>query len=190
MFTKEGEKVPGFPSSVVPTLEEKVVIEHRPPPERTAHDDQTENSDSMKHNGSVTATEVASEEGRVDGELYGAPANADPLRDDQPPKARHVKRDADEEEDKAPSARATLRKNLMARMGSKTGKGPWSLPTPTPLVDPQGFEDPISDKFWKDVWVACAAHNVRICFFTSLYAELTILRSDGDFPEGLPRNSG
>lgn len=38
--------------------------------------------------------------------------------------------------------------------------GNWSLPTPTPKINPQGFEDPISDSFWKKVWLACAAHNV------------------------------
>ncbi|EMD31689.1 hypothetical protein CERSUDRAFT_59668, partial [Gelatoporia subvermispora B] len=37
---------------------------------------------------------------------------------------------------------------------------PWTLPTPTPKVDPDGFEDPICDRFWKDVWLACAVHNI------------------------------
>ena len=30
MWTRDGEKEPGFPSSVVPTLEEKIIMEHRP----------------------------------------------------------------------------------------------------------------------------------------------------------------
>ena len=64
--------------------------------------------------------------------------------------------DADEEEEKAPGTRAILRKHLTAKLGNKQ----WQLPTPTPHVDPYGFEDPISDAFWKDVWVACAVHNV------------------------------
>jgi phospholipase D1/2 len=37
----------------------------------------------------------------------------------------------------------------------------WKLPPP-PDVDPCGFEDPISDKFWRNVWVACAMHNVSL----------------------------
>ena len=43
-------------------------------------------------------------------------------------------------------------------MGSKT----WTLPTPRPKVDPDGFEDPVCDEFWKGVWLASAAHNVSL----------------------------
>jgi phospholipase D1/2 len=31
-----------------------------------------------------------------------------------------------------------------------------------PKVGPQDFEDPISDDFWKDIWVASAIHNTEI----------------------------
>ena len=93
------------------------------------------------------------------GELYGAPADAsiDASHDDQPPHARASKTDADEEEEKAPGARSTLRKHLAAKLGNKQ----WQLPTRTPHVDPYGFEDPICDAFWKDVWLASAVHNVN-----------------------------
>lgn len=99
----------------------------------------------------------------ADGDLYGAPADAskDAKTDDEPPHARASVSDADESEKAAPAARVILRKNLNASIGSKA----WTLPTPTPKVDPQGFEDPISDEFWKNVWVACAVHNVRIFAF-------------------------
>ena len=38
----------------------------------------------------------------------------------------------------------------------------WALPTPTPVVDLEGFEDPVCDGFWKNMWVACAVHNVSV----------------------------
>lgn len=36
------------------------------------------------------------------------------------------------------------------------------MPTPTPIVDPESFIDPLSDEFWKDQWVAVAVHNTEI----------------------------
>ncbi|OBZ68758.1 hypothetical protein A0H81_11090 [Grifola frondosa] len=56
-----------------------------------------------------------------------ADAPSDPQHDDQPPHARPGKNDADEEEEKAPGARAILRKHI-----SKPSPKPWTLPTPTP----------------------------------------------------------
>ena len=38
------------------------------------------------------------------------------------------------------------------------GKNPTQISVPH--VHPDDFEDPISDEFWEDVWVACAEHNV------------------------------
>jgi phospholipase D1/2 len=38
------------------------------------------------------------------------------------------------------------------------GKEPDSIPAP--YIHPDCFEDPISDEFWEDIWVACAEHNV------------------------------
>lgn len=159
-FTKEGEKVPGFASSVVPTMEEKMVEEHRPPRERMAHPD--ENGDATHQNGDAQSAEEA----RADGELYGAPANGDVQHDRRPPRQSDaksdIKKDLSEEEEKAPDARSTLRKNLTVKLGTtKSGKaGQWTMPTPTPHVDPYGFEDPLCDEFWKDMWVSCAVHNV------------------------------
>ncbi|KAF8120583.1 phospholipase D [Boletus edulis] len=40
------------------------------------------------------------------------------------------------------------------------GKQPGA--TPAPHIDPDCFEDPISDEFWEDVWVMCAEHNTEI----------------------------
>ncbi|KAI0324905.1 phospholipase D [Cubamyces sp. BRFM 1775] len=190
MYTREGGKEPGFPSAVVPTLEEKIVAEgrplHRHAPASPIQESSEEKEDECEGNGTahvqngdaadagssqVANGSAATQNGNAraasppqarleTGELYGAPADAsvDPTRDDQPPHARSSKNDADEEEAQAPGARATLRKHLAAKLGNKQ----WQLPTPAPQVDPHGFEDPISDAFWKDVWVASAVHNTEI----------------------------
>lgn len=36
------------------------------------------------------------------------------------------------------------------------------MPTPTPIIDPESFVDPLSDEFWKDQWIAVAVHNTEI----------------------------
>ncbi|KAI0826732.1 phospholipase D [Trametes gibbosa] len=182
MDTRDGKKVSGFASSVVPTLEEKVIAEQRPLRERSTASaihrelevqngldevhERAHNGDASKENGDATVSNGKTHtpeppQARLEtGELYGAPANAssDPTHDDRPPHANGSKTDADEEESKAPGARATLRKHLAAKLGNKT----WQLPTPAPVVDPYGFEDPICDEFWKAVWIASAVHNTEI----------------------------
>ncbi|KAH9925437.1 phospholipase D [Epithele typhae] len=206
MYERDGEKVPGFASSVVPTLEEKTIHERRPKqrvsgtPIEEALDEEDHTDSPEKIDGDVTPRPPTSQlegsngvadpgvkskdflpsngaNGHVEqngsakryephqarletGELYGAPADAsvDPQHDDQPPHARSGKVDADEGEERAPGTRSTLRKHLTAKLGNKQ----WQLPTPTPVVDPNGFEDPVCDAFWKDVWVACAVHNTEI----------------------------
>lgn len=95
-------------------------------------------------------------------EPFGAPANAH--EDDQAPptKGRNPVSDEDDEhqtshkEEMAVKARKTLRKHL----GAKVGMSPWSMPTPTPKINPNRFHDPLDDTFWKDMWVAVAVHNV------------------------------
>jgi phospholipase D1/2 len=204
MELRDHEKVHGFPSSIVPTMEEKVVtdaLDSIPEDGGSCEEGDTdklqngnaqvsrENSASVKSesqdvkpngdtqeleakgghsdvktSGSTTSlknhsTSSTNVEARVDtGELYGAPANAsrNPKTDDQPPHAASGKNDATETEEKAVHARAEIRKHLSTKSNPKV----WTLPTPTPKVDPHGFEDPISDDFWKRVWMACAVHNV------------------------------
>ncbi|KAG8214440.1 phospholipase D [Butyriboletus roseoflavus] len=41
-------------------------------------------------------------------------------------------------------------------------KAKQSVPISVPHVQPDDFEDPISDEFWDRVWVACAKHNTEI----------------------------
>ncbi|KAL1715411.1 hypothetical protein EV715DRAFT_256257 [Schizophyllum commune] len=212
-YTRDGEKVPGFTSSVVPTQEEKVVmgrlseanadLEGEKGSEgqgngklRGDHDGEGSgqatpmqdggqstpmqnggttpkgespkanghaNGDASKANGGETPKVNGSDTNNADlraedDTLFGAPADA--LRaDDGPPATRPGVNDADADEKAAPAARDTIRRHMAAKnMGSKT----WTLPTPRPKVDPEGFEDPVCDEFWKGVWLASAAHNTEI----------------------------
>ena len=158
MYTRSGEKVAGFASAIVPTLEEQIIHEHRPPKEQANGKpllDKVDESAELKKKDNEES--VVHDESR---ELFGAPADAsrNPQTDDEPPHERSKKVDASEEEDAAVRTRSLLRKHLSAGMGSKV----WTLPTPAPNVDKNGFEDPVADSFWKNVWVACAVHNVCI----------------------------
>lgn len=213
MESRDHEKVHGFPSSIVPTMEENTVmdtLDSIPEGSISSEEGKGEKGDSdktpkpqngdarepqegrnsvessnqdVKANGDRQVLETGWDHGEVkiprvaksfskdhskssallearveNGELYGAPADAsrDSKTDDQPPHAVSGKNDATEKEEKAVPARAEVRKHLSTKFNPKT----WTLPTPTPKVDPYGFEDPISDEFWKRVWVACAVHNV------------------------------
>lgn len=167
MVGRDGKEREGFAGSMVPTLEEQTVAEHRPPSsqaEGPALGDVLEEKGSPESEGThpyqskTTTGDNEPQASTADGELFGAPADAskDANTDDQPPHARSGDNDADEEEQAAPAARATLRKHLAGKIGSKM----WTLPVPKPHVDPRGFEDPVSDAFWKNVWVASAVHNV------------------------------
>ncbi|GJE88360.1 phospholipase D1 [Phanerochaete sordida] len=199
-FTREGEKEHGFTSSVVPTLEEKLITEQLQNDEAAKKTEQNgagdANSKPGKHTHKVSFSSTVSQgsvsqngdakpagngeakrrkgpgangalqldlqnghaEAHADNELYGAPANSDPKRDDSVPGTRADGTDTEEEE-KAPSARSTIRKHLSAKLSASKQ---WTLPTPAPHVDPHGFEDPISDVFWKKTWLASAVHNTEI----------------------------
>ncbi|GJJ14636.1 hypothetical protein Clacol_008902 [Clathrus columnatus] len=170
-YDREGNKQPNFATSLVPTIEEKTVAEHRPP-ESQAHGkpildqiDEEHRKAAPGSNGTDTKATDDQEppEARVhDGsqELYGAPADAsrNAQTDDQPPHARQGKDDSDEQEKAAVQSRAILRRHLSARIGAK----PWAVPVPAPKIDPHGFEDPICDDFFKNVWLAAAVHNTEV----------------------------
>lgn len=167
-YNSRGEKKPGFASAVVPTLEEKMVSERLPPKDQvigTPLEEKMPPNGNAQHLAEQTdpshSVSSPESEGRTpDGELYGAPADASrsPYLDDQPPHARSSNSDADEEDNTATEARATLRKHL----GSKLGGSKWTLPIPRPKFGAEDFEDPISDRFWKNIWVASAVHNTEI----------------------------
>ncbi|KAM0748139.1 phospholipase D, partial [Meredithblackwellia eburnea MCA 4105] len=50
---------------------------------------------------------------------------------------------------------SSLRRNLKERASA------YNIPIPVPMVDPHGFSDPLTDKFYKDVWMAVAARNTQ-----------------------------
>ncbi|PFH53919.1 hypothetical protein AMATHDRAFT_72945 [Amanita thiersii Skay4041] len=53
-------------------------------------------------------------------------------------------------------------RTLLRRDASKIWSKSWFAQMRRPAVDPQGFEDPVTDNFWKDVWVASAVYNTEI----------------------------
>ncbi|KAI6044835.1 phospholipase D [Pisolithus marmoratus] len=154
-FTRDGRKVPGFTSAVVPTLEEQTITEGRPPAMQADSSPLREKRD--QHG---MGDDEPPEAHTTDGQAYAAPANAskNALTDDAVPCMHSGAEDASEEEQNAPRGRSILRKHLAGKLGNKT----WTLPAPAPRIDPDDFEDPIHDKFWKNVWVACAVHNTEI----------------------------
>jgi len=148
-YTREGEQVPGFASSMVPTMEEKIVALENPV-DKPATSEAEELEEGQKNTGFTT-----------DGEKFGAPADASksPQTDDEPPHARSGIDDSNEEEKAAPAARNLIRKTVGNTI--KHQKGEWTLPTPRPKVDANKFSDPIIESFWRDTWMASAVHNVR-----------------------------
>jgi phospholipase D1/2 len=173
-YDREGNKQPNLASSLVPTLEEKTLMEDRPQSQANGKpilDAIADDTATSKQNGSARHDKGEMQAGDIEGEpvevrvhdgsseLYGAPADAsnDAQTDNQPLHARQGKDDSIDTEKAAVRGRSILRKHLSSRIGTK----PWTLPVPGPIIDPHGFEDPICDEFYKDVWVAAAVHNVR-----------------------------
>ena len=153
-FDEKGQKLMGLASSVVRILKEKAIIEKRPSEDQTDEatlKDRTiiEESESVSvqsgHTGLVN--DGPHEPSTLDSLLLGAQAKH---------KSPSLRSDMDSEEHATASAKETLRDNL----GSRSGRKSWTVPTMKPKVGPQDFEDPISDAFWKNIWVASAVHNV------------------------------
>ncbi|KAL8280164.1 hypothetical protein RQP46_007494 [Phenoliferia psychrophenolica] len=48
-----------------------------------------------------------------------------------------------------------LRRNLREKASA------YNIPVPAPIVDPHGFADPLTDKFFKEVWMAAAVRNTQ-----------------------------
>ena len=151
-YTRDGKGVPSLADTMIHTLKEKTVQGHLPEkPDASGCAIKEEDLDNAK---ATTADDTARTE---DGEVFGTSADGplNPRADNRPAHNRYEVNDPVEQEQAAPGARNITQKNL-----GKSPSGAWTLATPTPTVDPNGFEDPISDTFFQKVWVACAVHNV------------------------------
>jgi phospholipase D1/2 len=145
-YNQAGEKEQGFASSVVPTVEEKVIAE------QTANGNPGLGSSPPQSEGEERQAMT------LDGkELYGAPTHAT-KRDDVQPHARFDRQEGDENEKGAVRARSTVHKHLSAKVNNKQ----WAVPTPAPFIDPHGFDDPVCDEFFEHVWLAAAVRNTEI----------------------------
>lgn len=153
----DGSSQPGFASSKVPTLEERVVSEHLPKDTEKGADPPLMDSidEGKEPQGDDTVPEATTQDGT---EMFGAPADAamSAATDDRPPNDRPGQMEASEVERSAVEARKRIRQHLSVKTGSK----PFTLPVPGPEIDPHGFEDPLDEKFFNDMWMASAVHNV------------------------------
>ncbi|ORX40300.1 hypothetical protein BD324DRAFT_641172 [Kockovaella imperatae] len=187
-FSHGGGKTKGFASSIVPTLEEKTIFDRRPsathangkplfdlieesenqqqsagrPEEAEVPADAKQNESVLEENDPSASAHAKAKAPKIHGnphekELFGVPANAVD-GDDAPPNDNTSRSEGTSDEKRAIGARQTLRKHLSA----KTAMTPWSMPTPTPKINPNRFQDPLDETFWKDMWVAVAVHNTEI----------------------------
>lgn len=182
---RHGQITAGFASSVVPTLEEKTLLERRPSAKHSngkplftvLDEDEGQGEEDVSEarltkdekqdmidkpvdrtntkSGSRTAPKISGIANEH--EKFGVPANATD-EDDSVPNKGTERADESEVEKQAVKARTNLRKHLSAKVGAS----PWTMPTPTPLLQADQFNDPLDDKFWKDQWVATAVHNTEI----------------------------
>jgi len=164
----EGQFEAGFATSVVPTVEEKTIAEQRPLKQQRGEDysnaivrNQTFDERHLEESNSVHYQNGPKSSNLIpdDALLLGAPANAKFPSIDKEALSRSSKSDVSDEEQVPLGARATSRDNRGGKPGRKNA---WTVPTTKPHVEPQDFEDPISDAFWKNIWLASAVHNVGV----------------------------
>jgi phospholipase D1/2 len=152
------QKITGIAGAVIRTLEEKAIIEERPLKDET---DET----TLKDQTIIEESESVSVQSGRTGLVNDGPHETSTM--DSGASAKHkslsLKSDVDSED-----ATASMRETLRTNLGSRSGRKPWTVPTMKPKVGPQDFEDPISDAFWKDIWVASALHNVSASSWASI----------------------
>jgi phospholipase D1/2 len=196
-YDQDGHTREGFASSVVPTMEEQTLKEGRPRKGSRVgyaqHDvkrdviQEEKEDDPKSPNGEVN--------GRPKSALSGQPSTSENgSLPDRPTGSRSrstlhldnlAPRPSSEGEGRPSSdLRSTLKRNASA-------KSNWTVPTNRPAVAAGDFEDPISDAFWKDKWVASAVHNVSDKLATVHSPRLLLtVDADGDISQGVPRHSG
>lgn len=140
-FTLEGKERTGFASSEVPAIEERIIVEHRPPSSQAdGHEANILQENLENHN----STEFPKKKSSIS---------------DAACKDRIQHLDIEEQDER--SIQNRIQKQWTSKSRTK-----WKVSIRRPYVDPNGFEDPISDAFWKNVWLASAAYNVRHTFFS------------------------
>ncbi|PPR05355.1 hypothetical protein CVT24_007969 [Panaeolus cyanescens] len=144
---------------MVPPLEGKSISEHRPPADQiNGHNGSCapRKQSLSRHSGaelsgskprqSPSSLEISVDDINISakrpGQIYNNPSTP----------SSHT--DVDQED-----APRSSTKNSFGRSGRRT---PWTVPTSKPTVEPQDFEDPICDAFWKNIWCASAVHNTEI----------------------------
>jgi len=151
---RDGGEARNSADALPPTFEGKVVAEFQQPVE-CAHEI------SIRENAGMGAQENA------EGDLADTDENrplVEPAKAamtsqtyNQPSQAPTGKNGGDSEEQRATQPRNLPRQHLNAK----------SSPMSKPKFDASSFEDPVCDEFWKGVWVACATHNVGVCYIFS-----------------------
>ncbi|KAF8323532.1 uncharacterized protein EI90DRAFT_3146978 [Cantharellus anzutake] len=147
---RNGRNDENFPDSGSLPTEEQVVTENRllaDESQQAARQEVGDSPEDVMENGQVEIEQVRAQ-------ANGIPAEAETLDTDQPPRAHDIHADSDPHQGETISVRKppTIR----------VGRSPWTLPNSKPKIDPHGFKDPLIDSFYKDVWIATAAHNTEI----------------------------
>ncbi|TFL02332.1 hypothetical protein BDV98DRAFT_565647 [Pterulicium gracile] len=148
----------GFASHSVPTMEEKIVQEKfvdkqteefSSSSSREEHEDGTQTSRPSK-------TRTLEVQGGENDDPDRTPAHSSTsLKKEDTLSRTH---DSDEGDKAASSAQSAIRRHL----GSKMGGSKWTVLAPRPEFGADDFEDPVSDAFWKDIWVSAAVFNTEV----------------------------
>lgn len=133
------EKLVGFTSTAIPSVETKT-LDRRPPREEQEPDS---NSDTP-FDAHVAGWEVVDGGTQAGYELSHSASDHSDLIEDK--------------------STTYQRSDGRKQRELHEAKGKQPVPTLAPHIHPDDFEDPISDEFWNGVWVACAEHNVSTCW--------------------------
>jgi len=160
-FTMEGKERTGFASSEVPTIEEKTMVNGR--------------SDLPQADSIISAhnhTDNSRKYDNTNALRHVVDSTTDDAADD------YQQSNVDERG----SSRSPVQKHQAVKL-----KTMWTVPIHRPRVDPYEFEDPISEVFWTNVWVASAAYNVRHSLVPYLMIDsILVCHQDGDISQGFP----
>lgn len=67
-------------------------------------------------------------------------------------------------------------RNIVRQLSStNTSSKPWVPLTPRPNIDPDMFDDPVSNHFYNDVWLTAAIYNVRACIVSWSVVSILIM---------------